>query len=455
MGFCPSLILRYFEGKMLIKAKSGFLLRGRWGLFAMSVVGVMCFSACKDEDHDPPAVSLGVPGSGFSVEANSEFRIAGRATDDREVRQVTAMLYDTQTGTVVRTRTETVEGPRVDFDFMMPAGDRYTPSGEYTLVVTAMDAAENTGSAFQQITVQELPLEFRGLYWAGEGSGNQHTVHWRDTTGALHTGPGGLFALSDLLVDSRNSQVVATLSLDGAIWCWDASDFTNIFHVNLSEGMGTATYSGVSMNRKGYFTSVLVPPYLRGYRSEGSSLGNFDEAGYPGTAVLATDEKVYLGLRALLGTPTKLDVYDAASQALQATQVVDWKVSQIVEVDDEQIAACGNRNGLGQILVLDRTSLVRNEETELTDSIVDMVSADGRVWVLTESGLYEYFVSSGTLSTVLVAGAYNSIGIDAARVRIFLGKQNGIEVRTGAGSLVEEINGGFGTVRFIQSLYNK
>ncbi|MFN8395387.1 MAG: hypothetical protein U0176_12155 [Bacteroidia bacterium] len=440
---------------MFIKAKNGFLLGWRSGLLLLMVAGSMGLTSCKEEDTDPPAVSLGEPGSGFSVEANTEFRIAGRATDDREVTQVTAILFDTQTETVVRTHSESLEGPRVDFDFMMPAGDRYTPGGEYTLMVTAMDAAENTGSAFQQITVQELPLEFRGVYWAGQGGGNLYQVGWRDTSAVVHTGPGGLYSLSDLLVDSRNDQVVATQSLDGAIWGWDATDFTNIFQVNLSEGMGTETFSGVSNNRKGYYCSVRVPSYLRGYRSDGSVLGEFDDAVYPGTAVLATADRVYLGQRGVLGTPMKLDVYDANTRALQATQVVDWTVGRIVEVNEEQIAVSGNMNGMGQILVLDRGSLVRNEETELTDSIVDMVSGSGRVWVLTESGLYEYFVASGTLSSVLVSGTYSALGIDAASVRIFLGKQDAIEVRTGAGSLVEEIMGSFGAVRFIRSRYNK
>lgn len=455
VGFGSSMIFRYFHTHMTESLKTMSLLLGRNGFLILMVTACLGLSSCKDEDMDPPAVSLGVPGSGFSIEANSEFRIAGRATDDRGVTQVTAILYETSTETVVRTHSENFQGAKVDFDFTMAAGDRYTDGGEYTLMVRAMDAAQNTGSAFQQVTIYELPLAYRGLYWAGEGSGNLHQIHWRDTTGTIHAGPGGLYSLSDLLVDSRNDQVVASMSLDGALWGWDATDFTNIFHVNLAEGIGTETYSGISMNRKGYYTSLRVPPYLRGYRSDGSAMGNFDDALYPATAVLATADKVYLGVQGVLGSPTKVDVYNGVSRALESTEVVDWRIDHIVDVDDAQIAVCGNRSGLGQILVLDKTSLVRNEVTELTEPIMDMVSAGGRVWVLTAGGLHEYFVSAGSLSPLLAGGSYECLGVDAAQARIFLGKQDAIEVRTWAGSLVEEIAGAFGRVHRIRARYNK
>lgn len=426
---------------------------GWWslGIFAMVILVV----GCKHEDGEPPATALSLPGDGFVVVANSEFEVAGRASDNEGLVSVTAVLFETFTEQIVQTTSIAISGMETDFSFRMPAGDRYTEGGDYTLRVTAADKAGNEGSAFLQITVQALPLEFKGLVWAGESGGGAFSIFTQDTAGNVLSGPGGLNSMVDLLMDSRNGQIVAAQSNAGVLSAWDFEEFTPMFQTTLPQGTGTETFSGIAMNRNGFYAAVRVPEYLRSYRFDGSPKNNFEQVLYPGTAVMATSDKVYLGVSGILGSPRKVDVYDIANESLEATQVLDWDVLRILAIDADEILVCGNSSGLGRIFVLDRQSLIRNQETELLEGFRDAMTANGRVWVLTDSGMMEYFPSNGTLSSVLMAGDFSALGVDAARNRLFIGSTDRIDIVTGAGALLGMVQGGFGDVRFISTYYNR
>ncbi len=425
-----------------------------WSAIGLMAV-VVAFGACKKEDREPPAVALSLPGDAFSVVAASEFSIAGRASDDQGLATITAILFETFTEQIVQTQTILLDGLENDFEMMMPAGDRYTEGGDYTLKVTAADRSGNEGSAFLQITVQELPLVYRGLIWAGIGGNGNAAVFRQDSTGTIVNGPGGLSNLADLLMDSKNGQFVAAQSIPGVLSAWTFDDFTPMFRTELSQGTGVETFTGLTMNRNGLYASLRVPEYLRSYRFDGSSKNNFEQVLYPSTALLATTEKVYLGVSGLLGTPQKIDIYDIGNEVLEATQVLDWDVERILDVNSDEIVVCGNLNGLAQIFVLDRQSLVRKQETELLEGFRDAVTSKGRVWILTDNGLMEYFTANGTTSAVLVTGDYSALGVDAAQNRLFLGITDRIDVLTGAGALIETFSGAFGEIKFIRSYYNK
>jgi hypothetical protein len=411
--------------------------------------------ACKKEDHDPPSVALSQPDEGFSIIADHPFTIAGRAFDDQGLTGITAILYHSVTEVIVQTESITIDGLERDFSFTMPAGDRYTETGEYTLQVTARDAAENKGSAFIQIHVQELPLEYRGVVWAGENTSNQYAVYKRDTAAILTAGPSGLNDMTGLLMDSRNDQVVATLSGEGKLLGWDVEDFSPLFTVDLPQGIGTETFSGISMNAGAYYAALREPAYLRSYRFDGAPVNNFDDVLHPATAVMATADRIYLGVAGFQGTPMKVDAYDPVGEGLLSTQVLDWEVERILPLDADHILVCGNEGGLGRIYVLDRQSLVRVETLDLMEGFRDAATANGRAWLLMDTGLYEFYPATGTCSAILAPGDYQALAVDATQIRLFLGGQDVVEVRTGAGAFVEEVTGGFGQVEFIRVHYNK
>jgi hypothetical protein len=416
---------------------------------------LLLWTGCKKEDHDPPSVALSQPNEGFTVVADSLFTISGRASDDQGLSSITAILYEAATEAIVQTKTVTIGGLENDFSFSMPAGDRYTASGEYTLQVTAQDRSENKGSAFIQIHVQELPLVFRGVVWAGEGGANLYSVHRRDTGGVVTAGPTGLEDMTGLRMDSRNDQVVTVQSTVGKLRAWDVEDFSQLFEVDLQQGIGTATFSGIAMNASGYYASVRVPAYMRSYRFDGALKNNFDNVLYPGTAVLAASDRIYLGVAGQQGTPQKVDAYDETGEGILATQVLDWEVERILPLDADNIIVCGNQGGLGRVYVLDRQSLVQRETWDMQEEFRDVATANGRVWVVTGSALFEFYPSTGTVSAALAPGDYHALAVDATQNRLYLGGQDVVEVRTGAGVWVEDVNGGFGQVQYIQIHYNK
>ncbi len=423
------------------------------GLILIAILG--CGLGCKKVDNDAPSVALSSPIDGFSIVADSEFVIAGITQDDQGLASVTAILYETTTEVVVQTQALNVSGLRNDFSFKMAAGDRYTPAGNYTLKVSGLDGAGNIGSAFTQVSVQALPLVYLGAYWAGTQGSSGAAIHALDTAGVVHTGPSGLVSLTDLLADNRNGQLVAVQSVPGTMRAWAMDGLDPVFQYDLPLGVGTETFTGISMNRRHYYTSLQAPSYLRRNRFDGVLTGSFDEALHPGTAILATSDHVYMGLQGVLGTPTKLDAYDVNGGYLQATLLTDWPIMEICEIDDAQLLVVGNLGSQGQITVVDRLDLGATWELSLNESIVDAVTANGRVWILTDQGLYEYFPGTGNLSGQLVGGNYTALGVDATLNRVLLGSLDQVELRSGAGALITTYAGAYGQVQFIETRYNK
>jgi hypothetical protein len=276
-----------------------------------------------------------------------------------------------------------------------------------------------------------------------------------DTAGVVHAGPAGLQGLTGMIADNRSGQLVAVQTVPGILRAWDWEDFSPLFQVDLPQGTGSEAFTGLSMEGTQYFTSLKVPPYLRSYRNDGAPINDTEEALHPGTAILATKDRVYMGLEGIVGIPLKLDAYDAAGENLLATQLLDWAVEEVQELNADQLLVCGNLQGQGKILVLDRQSLQRDQETDAVGTLVAAATANGRAWILTDQGVYEYFATNGTLSAALVSGSYTALGVDATRNRLFLGGMDQVDVYSGAGALLTTLAGGYGAVRFIDTRYNK
>jgi hypothetical protein len=412
-------------------------------------------SHCKREDTDPPAVAISSPSDGFQVIADSEFTIAGVASDDQGLSSITATIYEAVTEQVIGSKTVSVSGLSATFNFKMSAGDRYTPFGQYTLRVVAMDAGRNVGAASTLMGIQALPLVYLGAVWAGDQGGNRYGLFVLDSATNVVSGQSGLEDLTGMLADNRNQQLVTVQSAPSFFRLWSIDRLDPLFESSLPVGTGTASYTGVTMNQSKYFCSLQSTGYLQGYRFDGMPLATFGDASYPATAVYASADYVYAGLQAILGAPMKLDAYDAISRSLRATEVLDWPAKGILSLNDAQILVWGNLGNNGQLLVLDRKSLQRDEELVLSGSIVGAATANDRAWILTTAGVYEFYPSNGTLSASLVTGSYTAIAVDATLNRLFLGGNGIVEIRSGAGVLQGTIPGGFGQVKFIDMRYNK
>jgi hypothetical protein len=249
--------------------------------------------------------------------------------------------------------------------------------------------------------------------------------------------------------------VVAVQTTPGWLRGWDLEGLSPVFQVDLPQGSGATTYRGVSMNSKKYYAALAVPSYVRSYRFDGATVSDFGDALHPATAIYASSDRVYAGLQGVLGSPLKLDAYDAVGDGLVASQALDWPALEIAPLGDDTLLVGGNLAGNGQLLVLDRQTLARGRALSLTETLVGIATANGRAWVLTDAALYEYFAGSGTLSGALVSGSYTALAVDATLNRVLLGGTNVVELRTGAGSLQRSFTGAYGAVKFIDVRYNK
>ncbi len=404
-------------------------------------------------------MALSAPSSGFVVEGNTSFLVEGKASDETGLGNVTAIISDLVTGQIIASKSVSAEGLSDNFSIEIDAGDRYTPTKEYMLRVTAQDLAGNNGSGFANIEIIEFPLAFRGLMYASNAQQDIWNIAaWMktsDTTTATLAGPTGLNAVSGILSDDRNEFFVLVQSESGTLRSYDQTLFDVAYVNELNEGGAFPVLTDIGMNATSYFAPSQVPPYLRVFRDDGSSKGDFEDMLYPGTAVCVTDSRVYAGAKGVLGSPLKLDAYNLQTEALAASINVDWEVLKILEINEDQIAAFGNKNGLGYVDVIDKTTFTKDWELSLDADFVDAAAANGQCWVLTSAGLKALIVGSGTFSNALATGTYHALAVDKKSNRLYLGTSNGIEERATTGVLLRQIPTSGGPVKMIAPVYNK
>ena len=180
-------------------------------------------------------------------------------------------------------------------------------------------------------------------------------------------------------MDSRNAQLIGVQAMPGWLSAWSMDDLAPLFQVDLPQGTGTPTYSGVSMNRFKYYGSLAVPPYVRSYTYAGATVSGFEDCLYPATAIYAGEERVYVALQGELGLPMKVDAYNVQDNRLVATQPTHWPVIQILPISGQQLMVLGNEAGVGKALVIDRSTMARDQELTLPGACIGGVTAHGRV----------------------------------------------------------------------------
>lgn len=411
---------------------------------------------CKKGDNTPPTISVSNPVDGTAATGTDRVTIRGSASDEGGLTQITAQLLSVPDERIFGTQIETVSGTSADFAFEMELGDRYTPTGDYLLRVSATDEAGNFASDWIDLQLTELPRVRHRTLWAGDDGAGTFTLFGRDTLGNTTSGTGLGQAVSALHMDNRSQTLLVTNAASGNFTAYRPEDFSQRFSLGIAANGNNESWTGISSYLERYYLSSVVPPYFRVYNSSGDLITTFDDALHPALSVLTTETRLYGGVRGLVGQPLKLDAYGRNSTQLQVTNVLNREIHQ-VHATTNHIAAVHLAGQNGRIYLLDGQSLVTLDSIDFSSPLLHTAYSpeNDLLYVLTDLGLQTLDPDLAWLSPVTVSGTFSCVAVDRSSGDVYLGRQDVVEILDAQLSPKGMWQGGFGDVSYIDFHYNK
>lgn len=422
-------------------------------IFALLIAMSITFSSCESVDREPPLLNLEEPQDNDDFVANSVVTLSGTARDNVGVSIVQAQITNTLNNQVVSSATGVVDADgRFNFDLRM--GDRYSPTGDYQILVTAYDAAENRSSDFIEVFLREFPSKYyKTLFSASDAAGNA-TLYSYDTLDQLIPGPSIGQNITGFQQDNR-AQHLLIGQRHGTVTAYYPNDFGVLFQLTSDGGPSNIGCTNLATFQNDFFWSSGYGNYLRRYSKEGILETTYDHASFPVYGVAILQHYVLAGLESSNGNILKLDRYDRTDGILRETKFLEWRPTFFGQVTEDRILVGGNFGGNGQLYytVEDNINQVL-DSTDVAQKVLGIASEGGHTWIRMENRV-STFDPDYRLGQPTISGEFTTMGWDSRRQQLWLGKEDAIEVYDASGVLLRTITGGFGTVTAIDFHYNK
>lgn len=140
------------------------------------LLGVAVLS-CKKKDEQDPSISITLPVTGQYFSYNPTINILGTVSDNIGLKAIEVSLLDSQYKMVAGITKYNIKRDARSYSVSYTIDDVYLPKGNYFIRVQAIDEANNRGSAFVRIYLDELPLSLRGVYYVGTNEANNYNSY--------------------------------------------------------------------------------------------------------------------------------------------------------------------------------------------------------------------------------------------------------------------------------------
>jgi hypothetical protein len=439
----------------LIKKKAKILKINRTpNAILLLLIFPLLWSSCRKDDAVRPSIEVFSPADNQGFTASEEVTITGRATDNRALSEVTVSLTDLFGQTLGSTVTS-ISGSESNFSLKLKLGDRYTPSGEYQLLVTVFDQSSNSARETVPLSLTEVPRVLIKPLWTGEDLSGATSLYYPDTLNNVVNGPFLGTGLSDFEADNRNQLLLTTELFGGRFTGRRMNEFEMDFQTDLPTGAMQEGITSVSAHKEQFYLSLKVPPYVRVFDLAGELTQSWTEVLYPAGELLAGEERVWVSVKGFGGNPIKTDVYTADSRQLQATNVLGWEVMHIGLLDNGDIVVAGNESGNGRVSVLDGIGLFEKGNLDLQEELIGLSGSGSDWYLLLRSGVWRFEVDNATANVQLMPGDFESMAWEAVEERIYIGYEDNVNLIDKNGNVVGTYFGGFGVVKGIDFQYNK
>lgn len=427
--------------------------RTREALVLWGALWLTLHLGCKKEDRDPPSLQVTQPIATVVATATDRIRIEGTATDWVGLGRISATLTR-ENGQIETAESQALTGTEDAFSFLFTLGNRYSPTGNYTLDLQVSDAAGNTDHRTIPVALTELPLQHLATALVVQSTQGSWSLMAYDTQW-VSLGPPILLpdSASALLADSREANFAVGLTPSGRFLGYDGFDLSPRFSHQVGPAQNLQAITALHQEGQTYYLGSQIQPYVRRYGVTGNALGAMTDISQPVQALATTGN----WLIAAVGIPTsqthKVDAYDIQSGILRQFQVLTHP-TQYLLANDTHIWAIGPENGTTQLHRYSAT-LAPQAHITLNAALQAAAASPTQIGIATQQGLYS-LPWSGTTLQLLSANPTTALAYNQATGQWFQGGPAQLRLLNANGNLLTDhstlING---TVKHIAILYNK
>lgn len=412
------------------------------------------FGGCNNNDRSGPKLSISLPADEVTLQAGTDLLIEGSVSDKQGLASLTFSLTE-PSGIVYQSQENALSGVEMDFSFVFSeVGDLQTETGSYSIKVTARDVNGNETSEFIPAQINEIPQKLYKTFLGVADPQENYELVLRDTFGNLSTQMALGNQLSVFQVDNYQQQFFTASRFAGVFKGYRTDDFAVNWTETIPSGSGSAIFTDLYRTRTDYYMGLGIAPFGRIYGVDGSLTLDWNNLINPVNALYFQQNRIYTSESAANGQTHRLAAYSLQSQDLVQIAPLDWAAVDLLPLNEIELLVIGNEGNSGRIYIINRSTFAITEDYDLTSPVTAATLGPDAAFLATASGVRKLDRDNYTLGTIY-PGDFLSIAYEPTSGRIYLGKEDGVEIISENGTFISEITGITGKVNFIDFHMNK
>jgi len=381
------------------------------------VVPVLFWTACrKDEDGEPPTVSITAPGAALTVVMPDTLRVVAEISDNERIESVTFSVLDAQGFPITAPFTVEPSSNPVTLTVDLPLTSDLVLSGEHEVKVVASDGT-GRGTSSRLIDVVAIPRRLRAIYLLSQPVASEVAVHRIDSTGQLQAVSTIAQDLSTAAVSSRGQRLFLGGGFTGPLRAVLPDLGTTLAQVPGQNTLQAPYFTALHVGLTGLLFTATNDGQLRRYNKDLNGTGYLAGAlaNYRITAVLELENTVITAQAAIASADQRLVQYSPIGGAQTDIRVLDKVPVALLPRDADHILLFGNRNGEGVVEDRDITDGGYWEPRTFPAPIDAVVRLDANTYIVATGGDLVRFTYNNAGAITIATGvqvqelAYNQV----------------------------------------------
>lgn len=385
--------------------------------------------SCRKEKSDAPEIVIYQPFSGRSYQIYDTIHVMAKVYDDNNINKLTGSLVNFSKTPVLPIQSLPVNQSDYTISFNLVLGNTEIPSGNYHVMIFASDGETET-RVYVPVYINELPRELTRVYIAATDNDNSIKVFKRDSS-----------EQPDLVITVPGDFIGSSISTRHHLFGLAGRSTGHFTAIHTESHAVQWTIPNFAIGGAPYFTGIghdnvmsYISRYdgtIRGYNHTGNQqfFTLTDLNTYPGDALPVEDRLLVIETNIISGAQNVVIFNNPGGQTLLKIPI-NYHIESMIAKNNNEVYLTTNKNGTGQVLILDLTSgLTDTRLTLSTMHIMEAVKINEEMLIIsTPDGLYEFSNSSNNLTPLVNNGNSQIMNYEETKNELYVAKGKSVVI---------------------------
>ncbi len=319
-------------------------------LVLAALVTIAVTSCKKEEDAQPPVVTIVAPGNGFDLSVPDTLNVVADISGDQDIDEVSFTITNASGIVIMEPLIVTPASNPARVEVALPITSDLIASADYTLMVQA-NSGDARGKDYAQIDIIGTPLRLRRLLVIGQPDAGSVSIHVIDSTGTVSLANTLLMDLGGAAVSSAGRTFVVMGTVQGPLVAFAPDGIQVPWQKPNLGNSGIPWFTSLDLCADGRYYAGTTDGSLRGYNVVSGATERVVSlpANFRAGSASIVDQRLVVALVDQTGSAWRLGVYQATSGAMVAEHVLEEAVTAMFKRGDTHVLLFGNRDGHGVV----------------------------------------------------------------------------------------------------------